>query len=54
MVGSPLRKRAEKYETSLRKSQEQTPLQRLRISPAAVTQSVTRGERLVKENNYHF
>ena len=28
--------------------------QRLKISPAAVTQSVTRGERLVKENNYHF
>jgi len=27
---------------------------RLRISPAAVTQSVARGERLVKENNYHF
>jgi hypothetical protein len=27
---------------------------RLKISPAAVAQSVTRGERLVKENNYHF
>jgi chromosomal replication initiation ATPase DnaA len=27
---------------------------RLKISSAAVTQSVTRGERLVKENNYHF
>ena len=27
---------------------------RLNLSPAAVTQSVERGERLVKENNYHF
>ena len=26
----------------------------LNLSPAAVTQSVERGERLVKENNYHF
>jgi putative transposase len=28
--------------------------QRLKISPAAVTQSVSRGERFVKENRYHF
>jgi len=28
--------------------------ERLRISPAAVTQSVARGERLAKENNYQF
>ncbi len=27
---------------------------RLRISPATVSQSVVRGERLVKENHYHF
>jgi hypothetical protein len=27
---------------------------RLKITPAAVTQSVARGERLAKENNYHF
>jgi len=27
---------------------------RLRISPAALTQSVVRGERLVKKNHYHF
>ncbi len=28
--------------------------ERLKLSPAAVTQSVERGERLVKENHYHF
>ncbi len=28
--------------------------ERLKLSPAAVTQSVVRGERLVKENHYHF
>ena len=27
---------------------------RVNLSPPAVTQSVERGERLVKENNYHF
>ena len=28
--------------------------ERLKISPAAVTQSVVRGERLAKENNYQL